>query len=280
VPRLFLQPQLIWSQAKPFLDFALLERAADGSNYLLVLEIDRLALFQKNGTSWQILDARPLGPPRPWPRDPRGRIILSGELFSLYLPGLECSGAVRAGEMNRGIDLVCEKSEGWWEWSAPDGSRTSGILAAGRNYFRSLSWFQLHAETKVPPFYSVTALLQDSHTAWIYAGTDGVARLYSPEHRLLGTFTGWGSQLAAVASPCANAGQVLASGTGDWKAADTVQAFEIRQGQPEATSLPLEFAGTVMSLKSAEAGDRALAVVRNLSVGSYEAYAISLSCPH
>lgn len=278
VPRLLLQPRLIWSQAEPFLDFAILEGAAGGTNYLLVLEISRLALYQENSTGWQISDVWPLEPPHPWPRDPRGRIILSGALLSLYLPGVECSGMVRTERESRRLKLACEKSEGWWEWSAPDGSRTGGILVAGRNYFRSLSWFQPNAETKVPTFYSVASALHDGRTAWIYASTDGVARMYSPEHRLLGTFSDWGSQLAAVTSPCTDAGPVLASSPVDWKATDTVRAFEIRQGQAAAASRPVEFAGPVMNLKPAEAGDHVLAVVRNLSTGSYEAYTISLSC--
>ncbi len=278
VPSVVLRPELIWTQTEPFLDFALLGSPASRAGHLLVLEFSRLAIYQRNGAAWQLVDTQPLEPPRPGPRDPRGRIVLSETVFSVHLPGLECSGAVSAGGSAQKIGLACEKSEAWWEWSGPDGTLIGGILVAGRNFFRSLSWFQPQSGTQVPAFYSVAPVRRDGHSAWIYTGTDGVARMYSPDNRLLATFMGWGSHVAGVLSPCEGGWQIVASGSADWKATDTLQAFEVRGDQAVATTRTVELSGPVLSMKTAEDQSRVLLVVRNWSTGNYEAYALALSC--
>jgi hypothetical protein len=118
-------------------------------------------------------------------------------------------------------------------------------LAPGRNYFQGRS-----------PFYSV---------AWdVYAPLDRPA------------FPGWGSDVAAIESACGAGKQVVATRAGD-QDSDSVQAFEIRDGQPVPVSLPVEFPGPVTALWQASS-NAVVAVSRDPATGKYVAFRLSLVC--
>lgn len=205
---------------------------------LAVLEPARLVIYQRQEARWQRRES--LGFPDGWfaPRDPRGRLELKDGVLIATLPGLRCTGT--AG--------------GAMEWKC-DEAETD--LASGRNFFE-----------KPAPAFSSAALGETS----IAAGLDGRVHIGSE------SFAGWGSDIAALSTPCGSGRQALATSAAEAGEPDSVQAYEIADGKPVAVSAPLELPGPVTALWSAQDGT-ALAVVRNLKTGRYAASILSISCP-
>jgi hypothetical protein len=120
----------------------------------------------------------------------------------------------------------------------------------------------------------------------VVTGQDGLARLYEKSPDPASIFSGWGSEIASVHSGCGSGWQLLVTGNGDWSGADSIQAMEIQEHQAQSVSSPLELAGTVTALHATatkfasegSASASAVAVVRNLQTGRYEAYRLSITC--
>jgi hypothetical protein len=87
-PGMSLDRKLVWEQEEPILDLAF------PSTGMLVLSPARVALYQRAAGGWEQQAAVQLTPPRPWPRDLRGRLHLEGSAFQVFLPGLACTGSV------------------------------------------------------------------------------------------------------------------------------------------------------------------------------------------
>jgi hypothetical protein len=94
----------------------------------------------------------------------------------------------------------------------------------------------------------------------------------------------FGNQTAQIESACRPAGQILATGTGDYAQADTIQAFDELSGVPVASSNVLDFPGPVLELHkfidvyAAPNRTAITAIVHNLESSNYEAYHISATC--
>jgi hypothetical protein len=276
-PAVALGAQLVFAQAQPILDFALVETA--GAPRLLVLETASVALYRMREAGWHLerrLPLEPEGPPTAAGRDPRGVLTTSGELFTLYLPGIECSGTVQPG-----LEAACERGEGWWELPAGEGRTAGGVLVAGRNHFRGLDWFQPGRDAHQPPFYSVAALGRGSEVLWFFAGTDGRTRVFDSAERLVATLDGFGSQLATVATGCGEglpAETLLASSAGDWTAPDSVTGNQFAGGRAVKVTEAVELPGPLVALSTEAEARRAFAVVRHLDTGRYEAYILTATC--
>lgn len=277
-PAVSLGVQLVFAQAEPILDFALVE--AGGGPRLLVLESAAVALYRAREGGWQLerrIPLEPDGQPAPASRDPRGKLNASGELFTVYLPGTECSGTIRPA-----LEAACERGEGWWELGAGDG-RAGGVLVAGRNHFRGLEWFQpdRSASPAHPPFYSVAALGRDEQAFWFFAGADGRTRVFDPAERLVATLDGFGSQLAALATGCGEdlpAEILLASGGGDWTVRDALAGYQFAGGRAVKVANAVELPGPLLALSTDAEARRAFAVVRHLETGRYEAHILTPAC--
>jgi hypothetical protein len=207
---------------------------------------------------------------RPLPRDLRGRLLANRSLnFDAYIPGTKCSGTA-VGRL--GAD--CRSSDDPWPLTAD--ARVNGFMNPARNFFSALSIRSGSAPLNVQPFFSVAA---SDRMPWVFAGADGVARVYDQRPDPVAQLRGWGSDVVAVETGCGAGAQVLASAAGDATVSDSVQAFEFRDGAAVVASLRLTFTGPIIALWSSAIEERsALAVVHNLTTGKHEALLLTLAC--
>jgi hypothetical protein len=204
----------------------------------------------------------PLRLPRPLPRDPRGRLRVTGSTFQAYLPGVLCTGTTEPT-----VTVECRASDE--PWVVESGSRAL-ILAAfapGRNYFDGRITTQTGQHKSVPPFYSGAGI----GSTWMLATLDGRIQIYDAAFDPVGSISGWGSDVAGIDS-CGSA--ILATRAGDETAPDAIQVFNA-QGAPVADAL--ELPGPVTALWPS-GGNAAIVVVHNLASGRYEAYEMTVAC--
>jgi len=295
---LLLEKKLIWEQEEQILDLALLDPPGAKDQRMVILEPTRIALYDQRDGRWEARQGFPIVPARPWPRDLRGKLYyqrtyketdveglqatLPGTVCSLTLQGvpaaqkIECAQSDKTGE---------EDGKMIWLFSAgPVLSASGGDLAPSRNFFTGQLYGENGWKAKVEPFYSA-AFVRTNEA--IHVGLDGRARLYDANAKSLATFSGWGSDLTTLKTNCGSSWQVLATRAGDWTEPDAIQAYEIHEREVVAVSGPVNLPGPVMSLgpetppsfgepKGPRGG--AIAVVRNLKTGRYEAYQLSISC--
>jgi hypothetical protein len=262
-PAVTLQRKLLWEQDEPVLDAAFPEDA------MLVLSPSGVSLYvQKNG-HWEPGGAVPLTPPKPWPRNLRGRLRRTGMAFQAFLPGMTCDGTAQPA-----LAMKCRADNKPW---VLDSGRylMLGSFAAERNYFDGRVVTQTGEPKTVAPFFSAAAAEEQGRQIWALAMVDGTVRILDAELNPLGDFTGWGSDIVGVEGTCGGGFQVLATRPGDGQA-DAVQPFAIVNRAPFAMGPAVNFAGPVTALWPAAGG--ALAVTRNPATGKYQAYAITAAC--
>jgi hypothetical protein len=207
----------------------------------------------------------PLKLPRPLPRDPRGRLRITGSNFQAYLPATICTGTIAP------VTADCRATDEMWVLESGSRALLLASFAADRNYFDGRITTQTGQRKTVPPFYSAAAVEDQGRTIWFFALIDGRTQVFDPAFNPIAEITGWGSDIAGV-DMCGST--ILATRPGDRTAPDAIQAFD-RRGQP--ASEPLGFAGPITALWSRD-GRTAVAVVRDLISGHYEAYEISVGC--
>ena len=270
-----LRQKLLLVQPEPILDFALLQAPPpESAPRLLALYPDRVDLLTQQNGVWTKHDSAPIEHSGPWPRDLRGRIVVSesGD-FKIVLPGTICSGALLPK-----ISLECRQAEAPWSQGAkgePKAEARAESLIAARNYFAAYGDM---TEPQSPPFYSMASNADRDRSRTILAELDGAAQLLDNSRHPLATFSGWGDEIASVTG-CDDAWNVLATGAGDWTSPDHVQVYAIdedRQATPAGQ--PLEFLGPLMALWPSEDGQSARAVSFNLQTGMYDASIIAISC--
>jgi hypothetical protein len=81
---------------------------------------------------------------------------------------------------------------------------------------------------------------------------------------------------AVLAGTCGGDSLTLAGGTGDWTAADFIQAYDGRN--LSAASQPIQVPGPVLELRRNDDGKSARVISRDLKTGVYEASIVSVSC--
>jgi len=216
---------LLWEQPSPILDIAL-----DGER-LYVLEPLRVVGKGVKPTALTL--------PRPMPRDPRGRIEVSGsEVLKIQLPGVRCVGPLSK--------LPCVIARDAW-------------IVAARNYFEGTRGrFYTSAELGGVLFQAET----DGRTRVYFLGSTGDA---------LRVIEGWGSEIAAVESSCGT--HVLAA-----LETDQLQAFQFVGGNIKPTTVPLVLDGPVTAVWPSETKDQVTVIVNNRTTGNYEASRVSVSC--
>jgi hypothetical protein len=223
-PAYHLVRTLLWEQPSPILDIAV-----DGDR-LYVLEPMRVAGKNVRPTA--------LALPRPMPRDPRGRIEVTGpEAVRILLPGVRCSGPLSK--------LPCNIAREPW-------------IVAARNYF----------EGARGRFYTSA----EADGVVLQAETDGRTRVYpGTSSDALRVIEGWGSEIAAIESGCG--AQVLAS-----LETDQLQAFQFTGGAIRATTVPLVLDGPVTAVWPSEKRDQVTVIAYNRTTGNYEASRVAVSC--
>jgi hypothetical protein len=114
---------------------------------------------------------------------------------------------------------------------------------------------------------------------WLFARTDRTFHLTDGVNDLVMRSTAdWGSDVAAVSTPCGAGTQLLVSGAGDGTTPDVVRAFEIADREPMPVSSAVDLSGPVTALWPSADGHTAIAVAHNLKTKRYDALEISISC--
>jgi len=264
--RVVVHKALLWSQPQQILDVAVM----DGNpTDMAVLDANQVSLYRLQGGRWQVLQALPISHVHPWPRDLRGRLVLSKDhLFDVYLPGVFCRSTA-----NLPLALDCTESDDPWPVGAGPVS-LNAFFTPSRNYFTGA--LALGKQTAAPPFYSAAPLPRDNYTLWVFAAVDGSLHLLdgmTDQERL----PGWGSDIASVRGPCGTNSTVLAASGGEGTG-ETLRAYDVPDRDPMPVSPALEFHGPITALWTETNGTMAIAISRNPETRDYEAFRLSLTC--
>ncbi|PYY15929.1 MAG: hypothetical protein DMG60_16320 [Acidobacteria bacterium] len=256
---------LLISSETPLLDITLPEGKIGEGAHLLALSSTATQLFQLQSTQWRLLQTQPLGQ-RPLPsRDARGRIA-PGQIgsFDAYLPGVHCTGNATST-----LTIGCRESDD--PWPLTDDRQSLAFYAPSRNYFNGVLSSPKGQSGTVNAFFSA-AVLSDRV---VFANVDGHASM-AQSGRSTPISERWGSAIAAIQSSC-RTDLVLASGAGDFQQADSLAAYEMLNSQFRPVSEPMQFAGPLLSLKTAPDRQQAIAIAVTPS-GRYEAYLLTARC--
>jgi hypothetical protein len=255
-----LQSKLVWEQDEQILDVASVGDA------LLVLSPSKVALYPHSGAA----ESAALSPGKPWPRDLRGHLRVTGTTFQAFLPGVVCAGSVGPFHM--------ECRNGDEPWVLESGNRA--ILLANfpaRNFFDGRVVTQAGARKNIAPFFSAAAVEDQGKTLWLAAMLDGRIQIFDAAFDPQGSFTQWGSDIAGLDAHCGAGLQIVATRPGDSSEPDALQAFALSNGAAVPLTAPITFAGPVTALWPSGATS-VVAIARDLSTGKYGAYVISLAC--
>lgn len=276
-----LERTVVWRQAEPMLDFAMVGAAPDSAAQLIVLTPERVAFYNFEQGMWRLGASSAVEHAHPWPRDLRGRIEVESGKLSVYMPGIFCTGTVGAQ-----IGLYCAPGEEKL-WPVDGSGLVTGAVSQGgslarldpaRNYFLDPIQSSNGGEPKFARFYSAGLQTAYGGNLAILAGLDASAQLREGGDEIAARFTGWGSDIASLNDTCAAPSPVLVTGTGDDTSIDTIQIYQIADRQAVAVGQPISFPGPVRSLWAASDGKSARAVSQNLQSGMYEASNLSISC--
>jgi hypothetical protein len=258
-----IKKNLVWQQDAPVLDFH-----SDGQN-LIVLEPDRISLYAGDSGQWALKQTLALAHDRPWPRDLRGRLQVGGFQISTFLPGTFCSGTTTPP------GIQCRASDDPW---VLDPASLAAFFSPTRNFFTGVLAGRAAGESVVP-FFSAASMQNGSTRQWIFAGTDGRARIFLNDLSAAAIVVNdWGSNLAGVQSGCGTGWQILATAPGDLSRNDSVQAFEIEGRRDEPVSSTLEMGGPIMAFWPGETPQIAHAVVLSSITGKFEAWNLMVTC--
>ncbi len=265
-PGVRLEKKLMWAQEEQMLDVAF------PPGGMLVLTKSGLSLLGESNGHWESKKTVPLSGVRLWPRDPRGRLRLLGAAIQVQLPGAVCSGTA-----DLAAALECRASDEPWVLESGSRAMLLGNFVASRNYFDGRVTTQAGQRKSVPPFYSAASVEEQGRPVWLLAQVDGRTQIYDPTFEPAGTASGWGSDIAGVDAPCVGGSAVLATRPGDGATGDAVQAVSLVNRTPVPLAPANELPGPVLALWSI-GGPSAVAIVRNLATGKYEAYLFTLAC--
>lgn len=260
---------LLWSDDHRILDLAVIN---SNPVHMIVLEPEQIILNRLQNNQWQQEQSMPLIHVRPWPRDPRGRLILRKDhLFDAYLPGVYCRSTATAP-----LSVTCEDSDDPWPLTG-NGSDLNAFFSATRNFFTGALSPGVQKQTSTTPFYSAAPLPREKYTLWAFAAVDGqVHFLDGVADRILAQLD-WGSDIASLRSGCGSDWQILAT-SNEGGPADNVRAFEIPDREPILVSPPVEFKGPITALWADSDSTSVMAISRNSETGKYEAYRLSIDC--
>lgn len=276
-PPLTLRRSILITEPDPVLDAQIF--TAGSEQRLVVLEPAQILVYARNADSlaagamqpaWALAQTLAIPPIRPAPRDLRGRIVAGlDHLFDAWLPGMLCRGANDGPK----VSLSCSPSDDPWPVTASQ----KAFYDSARDYFTGVLVPGLGVELN--PFYEAAEIPHPGGAAALLNNVDGTAVLIE-NHRLepLSGTEDWGSDLAALHSPCGTGTAVVVSGSGAASAGDSLRAYAIPGNNVIPASAPLPVPGTVMAIWPAAGGNRVIAIVREQGSAGYEVWSIAASC--
>ena len=261
---LVLHKAVLWQQEGPILDFY---REAQN---MVLLEPDQISVYANDGGQWRLRQTLAITHPRPWPRDLRGRLMVNGLQISASMPGTMCTGSLAPPALD------CRASDDPWQ---VDQGTLTAFFSATRNFFTGVLAGQ-NAGASVPPFFSGATWPGASQKEFLFAGTDGRARLFENDlAQPAATFNGWGSTLAVIHSGCGPGWQLLVSAPRDAIRPDTIQAVEIAGHEALPASSGIDFPGPVKALwTSGKNADVVNGIMQLPGKERYEAFTLSVTC--
>ena len=274
-PQLSLQKQFLLSSPDPILDAQLLLTVSGAPpNRLVVLQPGLIGLFSEVSGEWRTWAVAPIQFSQSLPRDLRGRIQQGPNGMQAVLPGFACDIAFNIGsQSNLTVAASCRPADTPW------------VVSLGFNMYSAVLP-QLSPQTNLftfaprpeYQFESLTVFEPGSVTSpsggfvpLIATLPDGRALFFEGSATPVATFSGWGSDIAALWSRTRQRWPILVTRDGDWTQPDAIQAFDIVENQAVPVSAPMDFDGPITALWP-EGENEALAVSRNLKSGLYEAY--------
>jgi len=261
-PSMTIRKALLWSQPIQILD------AYVDNNRMGLLDANAISTFSLNNGKWQRDQSLAITRSHNFPRDLRGMLVPAKDhLADAYLPGTVCNVSASSG-----IGVSCGDGDDPW----PLGTKTA-LFNSGRNYFTGELFTAVSKASG--PFYTLASLPRQNYSLLMLTGADGRVHLNDGVNERVipaSTTADWGSDIAAVKSPCGAGTQVLVTNAGDDTSTDSLRAYEIPDRDPVQVSAPADFPGPITALWTH--GDSVTAVARNLRTGSYEAYSVSVAC--
>jgi hypothetical protein len=263
-PTLTLRKYVVWQQDTPILDFF-----TDTQN-LVVLEPDQVSLYSNDSNRWRQRATLAIPHAQPWPRDLRGRLQVNGSQVNVFLPGTRCTWSLSSPSID------CRASDDPWQI---DQGPLVAFFSSRRNFFNGILSGPSAGAT-VLPFFSAAAWPSGDQQQWMFAGTDGRARLYQNDLSApVAVFNAWGSNLAALHSNCGSGWQLIVSAPTDNVHPDILQAIEIAGRDAQTVSTAVDMPGTVSALwTSGKNGDAVNVVMQSPVTGKYEALILTVSC--
>ena len=266
-PSVILQKEFLLSEPDRILDVDLLFTQQGASPQLLVLQPERIVLFAQQNGAWHLQSQTPIGHSSPWPRDLRGRLQPGTDGEEAVLPGVTCTVST-----SNALSVSCKSAGTGWLFSLGFPRAFTFLptaVASGNTFtFPVLGSQQFYSLAVIAPPASSGASVP-----LIATSPDGRAILSDGSATPVASFPNWGSDVAALYSPSRALWPLLTTHTGDWTVPDSIQAFDIIDGQAAPVSSELSFDGPITALWS-ESENTALAVSRNVKTGMYEAYFI------
>jgi hypothetical protein len=282
----------LWTEVDPVLDVAVLEESATPTR-IAVLNPEKVSLYRWQGGKWIEEQSLPISHAKPWPRDPRGRVVPARDhLLDVFLPGVVCHST---GSIS--IALRCNDSDDPWPlvagaWSGmnvsvfpSEGSSNSpsgelpeikGFFSSSRNFFTGALTPGVGKFTNVPKFYSAAPVQREKSVLWLFAALDGHVHTVDGVSDQPTTLP-WGSDVTSVRTACGAGWQVLATSVGE-QPQDSIRAYEIPDRDPVTVSAAVDFSGGITALWTEARGDTAVAVTKDRETGSYEAFRLALAC--
>ena len=239
--RPMLVSRVLWEQDEPILDLVLID------DEMLVLSASDVTRYRRAPAGWERAESRPVPPAG---RDPRGRMMISGESITLFLPGGTCQGQWKSS-----LQSNCEETQK----DFPLESENVRFTPGGNTL-----------ENSTDKFYSVT----HAGNVRLVAAVDG--RIHTSQGQQTFAWDGWGSDVVAISGGCATDPLVIASSANGRASADSLTPLEVTGPTPQTAGDPLPMPGPVTALWPSSGG--ALAVVRQLATGKYGAYNVTLDC--
>jgi hypothetical protein len=233
---------LLREQPDPILDLAI------AGDRMLVLSPTQVEELQRAADGkWDATDAFSLEALLP-SRDPRGKLEISNDTATAFLPGGTC-----AGKWTPSFQWTCTNTPGGFQI---DGEQIH--FTPGQNTVETAAGNRIFS-------------LAGIGDVRVMAEVDGSVRVSKGDQPL--SVPDWGSDIASLTSRCLPNPAILSTSS---TAQESVTAYDIASSPPRALTEPLSVPGPVTALWPTPAG--ALAVVHESQTGQYAAYLVSLDC--
>jgi len=182
-------------QGPPDVDIRLLEPGAGHTPAMLVLDSLGLSLYEDTGAGWKQTQTVAIQSSKPWPRDLRGFLSLSRDSYSAFLPGLVCTGALLPA-----LSMQCKGAAPWPFYLRR--TRSPGRFRFHTQLLQRPSGERQRIAEKTAALFYDDRCCRSRPCSVATCRHDGRTRLYNGDLEEMGSWSGWGSDMAAIESQC------------------------------------------------------------------------------